>query len=87
MISRVIFTLALLWSIFSLPWWGSLALAIVALWQFKYYYELVLVALLFDWWYGFFLLWPFFVRLPLTVISLMLVVLAPEIKSRIMVSS
>ncbi len=74
MISRVIFTLALLWSIFSLPWWGSLALALVAL-------------LLFDWWYGFFLLWPFFVRLPLTVISLMLVVLAPEIKSRIMVSS
>lgn len=83
MFGRIAATVGLIAALYVLPWWATLGLGLWAAASFAHYYELLLVAFLFDLSYGAAGQPPFFVPLPVTVLALIAVILANEIRIRI----
>lgn len=50
--SRLICTIILIIGVFVLPWWSTLFLGVYATIHFQWYYEIILIAFLFDTFYG-----------------------------------
>lgn len=84
MLLRISVFIGLGLSLFILPWWATLVFTLAALIYFPAYYEAVIIAFWFEAALGLGGMPPLFVRFGWTVLCLIIVIVASEVRRRIM---
>jgi len=79
---RVISDIILILIVFLLPWWVSTILALALFFYFEKYYELIVVAFIFDSLYGTASIYPFIPYL-LTIISILITLVLLKFKKNL----